>query len=142
MLLEPGGRGKNRAGRPKMQRRQPVGATLPTLQTILTGIRRSIFANCSVFLNLAHGGHVPAPAMRALEVSAASQLGTESSMPEVADAGEDHGHAQPVSGVDDILISYRSAGLDDGRGAGLGYGLQAVGEGEEGVGGGDTALER
>ena len=89
-----------------MQRRQPVGATLPTLQTILTGIRRSIFANCSVFLNLAHCGHGTAPATGALEASALHCWALKSSMPEVADAGEDHGHAQPVGGVDDVLIFY------------------------------------
>ena len=36
-----------------MQRRQPVGATLPTVQTILTRIGRSVFENCGVFRNVA-----------------------------------------------------------------------------------------
>ena len=61
-------------------------------------------------------------------------------MPEVADAGEDHGEAGFVGGRDDLVVAHRAAGLDDGGGAGFGGGQQAVGEGEEGVGGDDRAL--
>ncbi len=63
-------------------------------------------------------------------------------MPEMANAGEDHGHAQLVGGGDHFFVAYRAAGLDDGGGSGLGYGFKAVGERKEGVGGGDAALER
>ncbi len=63
-------------------------------------------------------------------------------MAEVTNPGEDHGEAEFVGGVDYVLISYGTAGLDDGGGAGLGYGFKAVGEGEKGVGGGYAALER
>ena len=63
-------------------------------------------------------------------------------MPEVPHPGEDHGHAQPVGGVDDVLIFYRAAGLDDGGRSGSGDGFQPVGKREEGIGGGDAALER
>ena len=63
-------------------------------------------------------------------------------MPEVADAGEDHGYAEAVGGGDYVLIFYRAAGLDDGGGSGLGYGFKAVGEGKEGVGGSHATLER
>ena len=63
-------------------------------------------------------------------------------MAEVADAGEDHGEAEAVGGGDHVLVLHRAAGLDDGGGSGCGYGFKAVGEGEEGVGGGDAACER
>ena len=63
-------------------------------------------------------------------------------MPEVADAGKDHGYAKLVGGGDDVLISYRAAGLNDRSGSGLGYGFKAVGKWEEGIRGGDAALER
>ncbi len=54
-------------------------------------------------------------------------------MPEVARAGEHHGQALPVGGVDDLLIAHRAAGLDHRGGAGGGGGQQTVGEREEGV---------
>ena len=63
-------------------------------------------------------------------------------MPEMADAGEDHGYAKAVGGGDDVLIFDGAAGLDDGGGSGLGYGFKAVGEREKGVGGGDATLKR
>ena len=67
----------------------------------------------------------------------ASQDGLKSattfSMPEVAVAGENHGHAGGVRGGDDFLVSNRAAGLDAGGGSGVDRALQAVGEGEHGV---------
>ena len=60
---------------------------------------------------------------------------------EVADSGEDHGDAELVGGCDDFGVADGAAGLDDGGGAGLGDGFEAVGEWEEGVGGGDAAGE-
>ncbi len=63
-------------------------------------------------------------------------------MAEVADAGEDHGDAKTVGGGDHFLIADRAAGLDDGGCSGCGYGFQAIGEGKEGVGGGDAVGER
>ncbi len=60
----------------------------------------------------------------------------------MADSGEDHGDAQSVGGVDDLGVADGAAGLDDGGCAGLGDGFEAVGEWEEGVGGGYGALER
>ena len=56
-------------------------------------------------------------------------------MPEMPDAGEDHGDAARVGGGDDFVVAHRAARLDHGGGAGVGGGDQAVGEGEEGVGG-------
>src|ERR1035437_2848941 len=64
------------------------------------------------------------------------------SMPEVPHSGEDHGHAQLIGGGDDFFVAHGASGLDNGGGASGGYGFEAVGEGEEGVGGGDAALER
>src|ERR1039458_4204404 len=64
------------------------------------------------------------------------------SMPEVPDAGEDHGYAQLVGGGDYFLIFHRASGLDDGCGSGLGYGLKAVWEREKGVRCGYATLER
>ena len=61
---------------------------------------------------------------------------------EVADAGKDHSDAQPVGGRDHFGVPDRAAGLDDGRCAGVGNGLQAVREREEGVRGGDGAGQR
>ncbi len=50
--------------------------------------------------------------------------------------------SEAVGGGDDLGVADRAAGLDDGGGAGFGDDLEAVGEGEEGVGGGDGAGER
>ena len=63
-------------------------------------------------------------------------------MAEVADSGEEHGQAQAVGGGDNFLIALRASGLNDGGGSGFGDFLDAVGEGEEGVGGGDGSLQR
>ena len=57
------------------------------------------------------------------------------------DTGEDHGEAEAVGGGDDVLIFDGAAGLDDGGGAGCGDGFESVREREEGVRGGDGALE-
>ena len=54
-------------------------------------------------------------------------------MPEVAPAGERHRDPGPVSRRDHRVVADRAAGLDDGGDAGRGRGLEAVGEGEEGV---------
>jgi hypothetical protein len=44
-------------------------------------------------------------------------------MAEVADAGENHGHAQLVGGGNDFLVFHGASGLDDGGGSGGGYGF-------------------
>ena len=62
-------------------------------------------------------------------------------MPEVAVAGEDHGHAGGVCGGDDFFVAHGSAGLDAGGGAGIDGGLESIGEGEHGIGGDDGAFE-
>ena len=61
-------------------------------------------------------------------------------MPEVAVAGEDHGHAGFVSGGDDFFVTDGSAGLDAGGGAGIDGGLEAVGKWEHRVGCNDAAF--
>ena len=63
-------------------------------------------------------------------------------MTEVADAGKDHGHTELISCMDDLGVTHRAAWLNDRCGACLGDGLEAVGEWEEGVGGGYAAGER
>ena len=60
-------------------------------------------------------------------------------MSEMPNSGEDHGHAQPVGGGDDVLVFHRATRLDDGGGAGGCDRLEAIGEREEGVGGGHGA---
>lgn len=54
---------------------------------------------------------------------------------EVADAGEYHRHAMLVGGLDGFVVADRAAGLDYCRYARLGGEVNAVAEGEEGVGG-------
>ncbi len=64
-------------------------------------------------------------------------------MPEMANAGEDHGQAEAVGGGDDILIFDGTTRLDDGGCApACDDGFKAVGEGEEGVRGGDAVPAR
>ncbi len=58
-------------------------------------------------------------------------------MPKVADAGEDHGEAVLVAGVDRVLIAHGAAGLDDCPDAGAGGFVDIVPKREEGVGGQD-----
>src|SRR5580698_5545211 len=65
-----------------------------------------------------------------------------SSMAEVADAGEDHGHAEFVGGRDDVLVLDRSSGLNDGGSACRSNSFEAVGEREERVGCSDRSDER
>ena len=55
-------------------------------------------------------------------------------------AGEHHRDARLVGGGDHLVVAHRAAGLDDRGRAGLDRREQAVGEGEEGVGGDDRAL--
>ena len=61
-------------------------------------------------------------------------------MAEVTDSGEDHGESEAIGGGDHVFVLYGAAGLDDGGCAGCGDSFEAIGEGEEGVGGGDGAL--
>ena len=63
------------------------------------------------------------------------------SMAEVADSRKDHGDTDSVGGSDHFLVADRAAGLNDGGCARRRDRLQAIGEGEEGVGGGDTVGE-
>ena len=63
-------------------------------------------------------------------------------MPEVADAGEDHGHAALVGGGDDLGITNRATRLDCSGGTGFGGGNETVGEGEEGITADDAAPQR
>jgi len=56
-------------------------------------------------------------------------------VPEEPAAGEDHGQAVFVGGLDDLLVADRAAGLDDGPHPGLRRSVDPVPEGEEGVGG-------
>ena len=58
-------------------------------------------------------------------------------MREVAGAGEVHGDAGGLGGLNDLPVADGAAGLDDGAHAGVKEHLEAIGEGEEGVGGGD-----
>jgi hypothetical protein len=60
-------------------------------------------------------------------------------MPEVPHARKHHGEAMFVGRGDDFLVAHRTARLDDGGRARLDRRQQAVGEGEEGVGGDDRA---
>jgi len=62
-------------------------------------------------------------------------------VPEVAHAGEDHGHLAFVGGGDDFVVADAAPGLDDGGGTGVGRSEEAVGEGEEGVTGDDAVRE-
>ena len=54
-------------------------------------------------------------------------------MPEMANAGEDHGHAKLVGGGDDLVVPNRTTGLDHSGCARRGHSLKAIREGEEGV---------
>src|SRR3546814_5944356 len=52
------------------------------------------------------------------DLSASNRSGT-ASVPEMADAGEDHGEAVLVGGGDYLVVADRAARLDHGGGAGL-----------------------
>ena len=54
-------------------------------------------------------------------------------MPEMPHAGEHHGDAGVVGGLDHLVVAHRAAGLDDGGGAGLDRHQQTVGERKERV---------
>src|SRR5271154_5768228 len=60
----------------------------------------------------------------------------------VAHVGEDHGEAEAVGGGDDFGVFDGAARLNHGGGAGFGGVLDAVGEGEKGVGGDYGSLQR
>ena len=62
---------------------------------------------------------------------ATSGLTLAVSMPEMPHAGEHHGDAGIVGGLDDFLVADRAAGLDHGGGAGFDRDQQSVGEREE-----------
>src|SRR5438105_14176063 len=66
--------------------------------------------------------------------------GRRTSMPEMAHAGEHHGYAVVVGGLDYFFVADRAAGLDHRSDAGLDAGQHAVGEREERVGSDDRAL--
>src|SRR3954447_13135373 len=61
------------------------------------------------------------------------------SVEEVAGAGEVHGDAGFGGGFDGCFVADGAAGLDDCLDAAFDQDLEAVGEGEEGVGGGNGA---
>src|SRR5437660_4167411 len=63
------------------------------------------------------------------------------SVPEMADPGEDHGHAVTVGCLNDLLVTDGSSRLDHSRGSRLGDFLNAVGKREESIGGGHGALQ-
>src|SRR5699024_3848772 len=58
----------------------------------------------------------------------AGRLPPLASMPEVADAGEDHGDAVLVGGGDDFAVAHRTARLDHRLDAGRGSRVDAVAE--------------
>src|ERR1700751_1775902 len=64
------------------------------------------------------------------------------SMTEVAKSGKEHGQAEAVGGCDDFGVALRAPGLDDGGGPDFGDFFHAVGEWEEGIGGGNRAFQR
>ena len=63
-------------------------------------------------------------------------------MAEVAHAGEHHGHAALVGGVDHFLVAHRAAGLGHAGCARIDHHVQAVAEGEEGIAGDHGVLQR
>src|ERR1700687_1724307 len=67
---------------------------------------------------------------------------TRALVPEVPYACKDHRQPQSVRRFDHFLIADRSAGLNNGRGAGFGDFLYAVGERKESVGGGNRPFQR
>ncbi len=56
-------------------------------------------------------------------------------------AGEDHGHSGGIRSGDDFLIAHGASGLDTGGGSGVDGGLEAIGEGEHGIGSDDGAFQ-
>jgi hypothetical protein len=62
----------------------------------------------------------------------AEQLITRS-MAEVALTGEDHGEAALISSSDDLVVTHRSARLDDARHTGFSRCIKSVTKGKEGI---------
>src|ERR1043165_4784524 len=62
-------------------------------------------------------------------------------MPEMPDSSEDHRQAVLVRGGDCLSVAHRAAGLDDGGDAVTGGLVNAVAEGEKGVGGEHGAFD-
>ena len=61
-------------------------------------------------------------------------------MKEMTPPGKDHREPVAIGSLDDLVVAYGAAGLDDGRYAGLCQSLHAIGEGEEGVACGDGTM--
>src|SRR5260370_507665 len=71
---------------------------------------------------------------RTSEVRAYARPGmTIRSMPEMPDAGEHHGDAVIVGGLDDFIVAHRTAGLDHRGGAGFDRDQKSIGERKERV---------
>jgi len=60
-------------------------------------------------------------------------------MPEMPLPREHHRHPTFIRGGDDFRVADGTSGLDDGANSGVGEEVEAVAEGEEGVGGGEGA---
>src|ERR1700676_4290916 len=80
--------------------------------------------------------------LQSISLQSAIRESTISSVPEVADAGEEHGQSKTVGGADYFGVALRASGLDDGGGSGLGDFFDAVGKRKEGIGGGDCAVQQ
>src|ERR1019366_4455628 len=96
----------------------------------------------SVFPYSTLGG--PSSAEKAQDRAKAGSTGAldgQCLMSEMSHPGEDHRQAKPVRGFDDLLIAHRTSGLDDGSRPRFGDFLDAVREGEEGIGGSHRALQ-
>src|SRR5687768_5281953 len=55
------------------------------------------------------------------------------SVPEMAHAGEQHGHAMFIGRGDDFFVAFAATGLHDGRDAVFGGHVDAIAKGEEGI---------
>src|SRR5206468_2686421 len=64
------------------------------------------------------------------------------SMPEVANAGEQHREAAFVCGGDHFRVAHAAAGLNHGGGAVLGHHIEPVAKRKEGIGGNGGIRER
>src|SRR5262245_61433945 len=62
------------------------------------------------------------------------------SMPEMADAGQDHGKAVLIACGDALVVTHRSTWLNNGRDASRSGEVDVVAEGKESVGSQDRAL--
>src|SRR5260370_7569227 len=72
----------------------------------------------------------------------AFRSGAGLAVPEVSYPGENHGDAELVGGGDDLRVADGASRLDAGGGAGFGHGFEAIGEGEERIGGVAPAGDR